>query len=645
MHNRKGKWIKIIALIVSVLFVAEACLILNPETALADIYRVSNTGGHEYSGNWSNPSYSYLIETADGGYLIFEGNRSGDEYLVEYYSPSFELISSRTVAAELSRFGAFYSDGDYYYVLSGQNNMDESPDVECYRLTKYDHSWKRLADCGLKDCDTTSPFAFGSAYITSSDKYLIIRTCRLMYTSSDGLRHQANISMTVDTESMSIRRSSHGYFSHSFNQYVKIDGTNIIGADHGDAYPRAVGITNCYNYLASDLSNSGQSEYSILKIYGDIGNNYTGATLGGLEISDSSYIVVGSSIDQSGKSTSKTENIFVGTVNKTTKETSCKWLTSYGSGEENAGNPYIVKINNDKFAVIWSRDSKVYYTYIDGEGNKNGKIYSAGGNLSDCEPILSDGKILWYTYNGKTVEFYSIDVSSGAFKSFKPYVADGWKQTGGKYYYYKNQDMVTGWLRDGKYWYYMQPHYGYMVTGWQYIDDEYYYMNDSGAMMKGWQCINGIWYYFDGSGARVTGWLKYQNDWYYLSLKDGSMAKGWIETGDEWYYFIDSGVMVTGWKNIKGQWYYFDATGEMLTGWVKSGATWYYLKDSGEMAVGWLESDGEWYYLESSGAMVKGWKSIGGTWYYFNDSGEMVTGSETINGVTYRFNLSGAWIG
>ena len=176
MQNMNNKLIKLSAFIVSALLVAEAFSVLNPEVVLADVTRTRNLGRHEYSGNWSTPSYSYLIETSDGGYMIFEGASNENDYLVEYYSSSFELSGSKTVEYELPMFGSFYSDGDYYYVLSGQNNMDESPDVECYRLTKYDHSWKRLADCGLKDCDTTSPFAFGSAYITSSDKYLIIRT-------------------------------------------------------------------------------------------------------------------------------------------------------------------------------------------------------------------------------------------------------------------------------------------------------------------------------------------------------------------------------------------------------------------------------------------------------------------------------------
>ena len=243
---------KISVCLIASVIAAAALLVLNPAKSSADTsYRPDNTGRHNYWNwyNWAENSYSYLTATSDGGYMIFEGNRDGADYLVEYYDSSFKLQSTTTVSRELPIFGAFYSDGTYYYVLTGQSNYNQSSDVECYRLTKYNQSWKRQSSCGLCECNTYIPFDAGGASITSSGNYVVVRTCHKMYTSSDGLNHQANLTFMVDSSSMDvldcqyiISNPSSGYSSHSFNQYVKIDNNHVIGADHGDAHPRAVAV-------------------------------------------------------------------------------------------------------------------------------------------------------------------------------------------------------------------------------------------------------------------------------------------------------------------------------------------------------------------------------------------------------------------
>ena len=76
--------------------------------------------------------------------------------------------------------------------------------------------------------------------------YLYIHSCHTMYTSSDGLNHQANLSFSVREADMEITDSfsgvaniSAGYVSHSFNQFILVDqDANIVTLDHSDAYPR-----------------------------------------------------------------------------------------------------------------------------------------------------------------------------------------------------------------------------------------------------------------------------------------------------------------------------------------------------------------------------------------------------------------------
>ncbi len=414
---------KISICLIAFFITAAVFIVLNPSYSRADTARANNVGKHNYRYNWADNSYSYLVATSDGGYMVFEGANNADSYLVEYYDSSFKFKSSKTISSELPLFGAFYSDGSNYYILTGEKNSEESDTFECYRLTKYNSSWTRQSSCAIKKCDTFVPFEAGGASITSSGKYLVARTCRTMY-ADEGVHHQANITFMIDTSSMTllqIQTGSKGYSSHSFNQFVRIENNCIVGADHGDAYPRTIAVFAYSTDITSGKFIDGYysvTEYDVLPFPGEIGANYTGATLGGLEVTGSSYLIAGSSIEQGGDSSTK--NVFVGIVNKSSGAISLNWLTSYGSDEVSAGNPYLVKISDDKLAVIWARDNKVYYTFVDGSGNQITNINSAEGLLSDCQPIYKDGKIIWYTYDGSVVNFFGIDVSSDKLISYSP---------------------------------------------------------------------------------------------------------------------------------------------------------------------------------------------------------------------------------
>ena len=392
-----------------------------PEEVAAAPVRNTVTDGRNYSYYASTTDKNYIVPLDDGGYMTFTVNSDSNGYTAEFFNKSYESTSKKSISKELGIFGAFYSDDNGYYILTGQNNTGESATVECFRLTKYDKSWNRKGSCGLKDCNTTYPFSSGAASMASSGNFLVIRTCHKMYKASDGYNHQANVTILVNTQSMTILDSfykvsnaSDGYSSHSFNQYVKIDNNHIIGADHGDAYPRCMGVW----YYKTDLTTGklltkGTTFYKAFPISGEIGANQTGATLGGLEVSDTSYIIVGSSIVQ-GNSSSTTKNIFVSTVNKSSGGIPTKWLTSDASSNGSYSNPYIVKVSDTKFAVIWSRSSTLYYAFIDGDGNIQGKVYSASGFLSDCQPVLSGNKIIWFIKDDST-GFCYIDLTDNSF--------------------------------------------------------------------------------------------------------------------------------------------------------------------------------------------------------------------------------------
>ena len=387
------------------------------------VYDGSNAETQDYS-RWAKPITSYLTGCSDGRLMRVQYGDAIDGILVEYYNDSYQLLDSQLISTELPIFGGFYESEKYYFLLTGQENPQESADVEVYRITKYDKDWKRISAAGLYDCNTTVPFDAGSARMDTLGDYLLIRTCHEMYQSDDGRNHQANVTIQLDMERMQITdsytrimNSAYGYVSHSFNQFIKIENNHIIGIDHGDAHPRSIALTK---YKTDITNGSFTPSYGnpctvidILSFPGATGENITGASVGGFEISDSAYLVAGNSVVQDENNLqSRTRNIFTASVDKNTDEVTMHWLTNYAEGDGTTSTPHMVKMNANEYLILWSRENSVFYTKINEIGEQISETYQMSGMLSDCVPIVLQDKIIWYVWDDKTIVFYTINLDN-----------------------------------------------------------------------------------------------------------------------------------------------------------------------------------------------------------------------------------------
>ncbi len=411
-------------------FAVVMCLILaaspaaSPQaaTVTCDTYEGENVDNQSYS-RYASPIESYLTLCEDGTLMRVQFLSSSEGVLVEYYDTSYNLLSSRKIAMELPYFGGFYAAEDAYFLLTGQSNIEESADVEVFRISKYDKNWNFIASDGLYDCNTTVPFDAGSARFAVSGKYLMIRTAHEMYTASDGYNHQANVTIQVDMDTVTITdsytrvmNSGYGYISHSFNQFIQIENNKIVAVDHGDAHPRSAALIQ---YVTDVSTGKFTPDYytrctvtSLMTYPGAVGENVTGATIGGFEISDSAYLVAGNSVVQDEANlTRSTRNIYVIAMNKSTSAVQTNWITNYAEGEETTSTPHMVKIGDSSYLLLWTRGGSVYYTRIDGNGNQVGQIYSMAGELSDCVPVVCGSRLVWYTWNYDTNVFYDINLN------------------------------------------------------------------------------------------------------------------------------------------------------------------------------------------------------------------------------------------
>ena len=387
-------------------------------------YSGSNVNAQDYV-QWSDTVKSYLTVCDNGNYMRVQSGAIEGKLLVEYYSPNFEPLSTKLIDNELPIFGAFYDSGNNYYVLSGQENPKQNDSLEVFRITKYDKNWNKIKSCGLYGANTTVPFDAGSARMTHSGDHLLVRTCHKMYKSSDGNNHQANVTIEVDMPSMTITDSytgvmnvDYGYVSHSFNQFIKTDGNHIVALDHGDAHPRSAVLVK-YNsdfttgkFFPSYFDKVSNIDVVTYPEYTAGHYNYTGAAIGGFDVSSSSYIVAQSTVDLDYINTSETRNVYVSAVSKDLSTNKLNKITSYAEGTASASAPQLVKINNNSFLLLWARDTKVSCVKLNADGTVNGSIHTFEGSLSDCQPVIKNGRAVWYVYDKNNVTFNSLNLSN-----------------------------------------------------------------------------------------------------------------------------------------------------------------------------------------------------------------------------------------
>ena len=387
-------------------------------------YSGSNVNDQDYV-QWSDTVKSYLTVCDNGNYMRVQSGAIKGKLLVEYYSSDFEPLSTKLIDNELPIFGAFYDSGNNYYVLSGQENPKQNDSLEVFRITKYDKNWNKIKSCGLYGANTTVPFDAGSARMTHSGDHLLVRTCHEMYKSSDGNNHQSNVTIEVDMPSMTITDSytgvmnvDYGYVSHSFNQFIKTDGNHIVALDHGDAHPRSAVLVK-YNsdfttgkFFPSYFDKVSNIDVVTYPEYTAGHYNYTGAAIGGFDVSSSSYIVAQSTVDLDYINTSETRNVYVSAVSKDLSTNKLNKITSYAEGTASASAPQLVKINNNSFLLLWARDTKVSCVKLNADGTVNGSIHTFEGSLSDCQPVIKNGRAVWYVYDKNNVTFNSLNLSN-----------------------------------------------------------------------------------------------------------------------------------------------------------------------------------------------------------------------------------------
>ena len=588
---------------------------------------------HNYSRS-ASPIGSYLVDIGNGNMMRVQSDYDSSNIYVEYYDSQYNVTGVRQLAPELPIYGGFYSGSDAYYIVTGQKNEEESDTVECYRITKYDKNWNRIGSAGLYDCNTFLPFRAGCVRMTEADGYLFVRTSHQMYLSSDGLRHQANVTIQFDENKLvitdsytDVMNSKYGYVSHSFNQFIKTEGNHLVAVDHGDAYPRSIVLTEYQTDFTNGQFISNMNYWKnpckstdLFEFTGEIGDNATGASVGGFEVTDSAYLVAANSINQEDTSDDRSRhdyrNVCIVGKSKRDGHTFVNWLTNL-EGDLSATTPYLVKINDNKYLVMWSYQKRsvgaIDYTYIDADGSQISPVYTMNGMLSDCEPVYINDTVVWYTSdNDGNVTFYGVDSNGNALGSLNGLIYDG-----DNWVYYRNDNPDYGYtgLAANEYgwWYVSNGTIDFDYTGlaaneygWWYVSNgtiDFSYTGMAANDYGWWYVSNGaIDFNYTGMAVNDYGWWYMTNgalDWNYTGMAANDYGWWYMTNGAlDWNY---TGMAV----NDYGWWYMTNGALDWnYTGMAVNDYGWWYMTNG---ALDWnytgmAVNDYGWWYM-TNGAL------------------------------------------
>ena len=372
-----------------------------------------------YNGAWATAEGAFLYRTASGNFGVAAVDDTAKTIkIVSHDASTFARIGTSTTLSYdgWDDFGGMYvaPNGDLY-LLVGRLNDSEDDNLDVVEVRRYSPTLQLVGAARVKGGlwqgtkGISVPFRASAADMLLVGDRLVVHMGRSMYRSTDGLRHQGNFTFEVNVNTMVAtsfeQLGGYSYSSHSFRQLLATDGSNLFLADHGDAYPRAIKVGVMADYPIQRTVD-GYNVFPLLN--GDIGDNFTGATLMAMEASSAGALVVGNSTRQQlpwivdpQTVGAESRNVYVATLVPNTGTYSMKWLTDFpATGGATASEPRMIKLGEDRFAVLFTVvDGDSYqteYRLLDGTASViASKTFPDMRFQPIAEPILVGNRIGW----------------------------------------------------------------------------------------------------------------------------------------------------------------------------------------------------------------------------------------------------------
>ena len=428
MKHRGNTGIVRFVKVVSVLLLLVCYICLSIPADAAGTY--TEPGSNISSQYWSNPVKCHTISNADGSVTIMYSVWNGSQQIlyIDRFSSAGARLSHKGVAVPGKAWGGtVYRGPDGCNYIATGNGADAA-----YYISKYSADWNliRTTAIGQEESYTNTAYRSSNSDMTMVGDYLIVHAGRGRL---DG--HQSNTTFVINKNTMQAVYVTGAFgtdhVSHSFSQFIRSDGNQVLMVDHGDAYPREI-VFQTYQMDSSGSPFQNLRQLSLFDIKGQTGQNYTGVTVDGFELGSANHVVAGTSIphdtfasDAAFAAYEGSNNVFVILINKNLQSSGVKWLTSYSNVQ--VSNLEMVKINDNRFLLLYgTKDANdncaTCYMIID----SNGTVQSSGSIpktfYCTSEPSVNGNVITWCHYVESELGNFLVmnrwDIGTGSFQVF-----------------------------------------------------------------------------------------------------------------------------------------------------------------------------------------------------------------------------------
>lgn len=324
-----------------------------------------------YTERWADRKYDILSLEGDTLLYVTDLPAQKEIHIFEF-SKDKKRFHLKKIGYEEQSFGGYCSGRKYHYFLFGNANDKESETQAVFVLKKYDKNFNLLDTLDISSAYTVIPFDAGSVSIAEhpAEDLLIIHTARERYRTGDGVRHQSQITIAVDTQKMKVLndlgRFQPNHVSHSFDQYAFYESPEkLVLFDHGDAYPRSVVMT-----VMDKKALKSRKELEILKFPGPVGANQTGTGIGTVIQTENAYFVATNQIDyskadsyrfdsysikdKSGKDVSK-RDVYVHIIDKDRHTIKAINITENPNADAQYSVPKAIDLHNGNVLLMWEK--------------------------------------------------------------------------------------------------------------------------------------------------------------------------------------------------------------------------------------------------------------------------------------------------
>lgn len=378
----------------------------------------NNIHDNDYTGR-KRVANCYVVDNGNATFSRVEN--MGDIVLIETYNSGLTLLGQQFIGMELPVFGGFWGGSVYNYVIFGQDNPYHDDGLEVLRLVRFDKKWNRLGSVSVYGGNTTYPFYGCNTDFSEYGDTVYVRMGHMTYSGQQAVMTMAarNSDNSLIQLQCDVTGLSYGAYENSAATFIDASDGVVSTVDHSLGSPHAIEFGK-YSAPAGGDFISWCYTADALSLRGSYGAETPGTSIGGYEVSAQYRLVFGVTDPYDGSSPNR--NIFIATVPKDsyyTDEVRIAYATGYAYGDmESAMTPYVVKLNRDQFVVIWenrngyAESETVNWVFVNGSGQLTSQTYSMTGCLSDCQPILFNGKIVWYTTNAAKCTVYSFSAAN-----------------------------------------------------------------------------------------------------------------------------------------------------------------------------------------------------------------------------------------